>query len=76
MFTVPKTTSNWGNEYSEMVGKAKYDIVKELGSDMYFDDDPGIIRAMRRLAIKDNYPCKFIKYGCWIEEYHVGANPK
>jgi len=69
MFTVPKCTENWGTEYYEQVGKAKYDIIKELESDMYFDDDPGLIRVMRRLAKKDNFHCKFIKYGCWIEQY-------
>ena len=76
MFTVPKCTDNWGTEYHEQVGKAKYDIIKELNSDIYIDDDPGLIRVMRRLAKADNFPCKFIKFGPWIEEYVKGANPK
>lgn len=69
MFTVPKCTDNWGNDYNEQVGKAKYDIIKELESDIYIDDDPGIIRVLRRLANKDDFHCKFLKYGPWIEQY-------
>lgn len=70
LFTVPKCTENWGDDYHNMVGKAKYDIIKELNTDLYIDDDPGIIRVLRKLALEDSFDCKFLKYGCWIEEYH------
>jgi hypothetical protein len=72
LFTVPKCTDNWGTDYQEKVGKAKYDIIKELDSDLYIDDDPGLIRVLRRLASEDGLNCKFLKYGPWIEEYHNG----
>lgn len=60
----------WGQVYCDVVGKAKYDILVDNKADIYLDDDPGIIRVMRRLAEKDGITSiKFIKYGCWIEEY-------
>lgn len=70
LFTVPKTVDNWGEDYHNGVGKAKYDIIREVNADLYIDDDPGIIRVLRKLADKDNFPCKFLKYGPWIEEFH------
>jgi hypothetical protein len=76
LFTVPKVTDTWGDAYSQMVGKAKYDIIKELETDLYIDDDPGIIRVCRDLAKQDDFHCKFLKYGPWLEEYHKGDNPK
>ena len=74
LLTVGKCTSNWGQEYCEMVGKAKFDILKEIKADIYFDDDPGLIREMRRLNEEAKLNIKMIKYGCWIEEYRPDVN--
>lgn len=70
VYNFPTVDGNsWGTAYTTAVGKAKYDILVDIKADMYWDDDPGIIREMRRLAHKDGNPMKFIKYGPWIEEY-------
>ena len=38
----------------------------KLGVEVYFDDDPAIIKVMRTLTDK----IKFIKYGSWVDEYY------
>jgi hypothetical protein len=69
LLTVGKCTSNWGDEYCEFVGKAKFDILVNVGADIYMDDDPGLIRVMRRLNNEAKLNIKMIKYGPWIEHY-------
>ena len=69
LLTVGKCTSNWGSEYCEMVGKAKYDVLCSIDADIYIDDDPGLIRVIRRLAEADGFSIKCMKYGPWIQEY-------
>jgi len=56
----------WKKAYVDKVAKQKVDIMLKLGIDIYFDDDPAIIRVMRSMTDK----IKFVKYGSWIEEYY------
>mgnify|MGYP001252619800 FL=1 len=74
LLTVGKCTSNWGQEYCEKVGKAKYDILKDIKADVYIDDDPGLIRVIRRLVLADGLSLKCLKYGPWIQEYIPAVN--
>jgi len=60
----------WGKEYVDAVAKAKLGVCIERDIDVYFDDDPAIIRVMRELqqrSFPDSH-IKFLKYGAWIEE--------
>ena len=56
----------WKKDYCDAVAKAKVDIMLKLGVEVYFDDDPAIIKVMRTLTDK----IKFIKYGSWVDEYY------
>jgi len=56
----------WKKDYVDTVAKAKVELMLKLGIEVYFDDDPAIIRVMRTLTDK----IKFIKYGPWIKEYY------
>jgi len=56
----------WKKSYVDPVAKAKVEVMLREGIDVYFDDDPAIIRVMRQLTDK----VKFIKYGPWIDEYY------
>lgn len=56
----------WKKEYVDKVAKMKVEKMLKLKIEVYFDDDPAIIRVMRTLTDK----IKFIKYGPWIEEYY------
>ena len=61
-----KTTgADWGYAYCIPVAKAKVKVMLELGIDLYFDDDPTIIKVMRKLTDK----IVFVKYGPWFEAY-------
>jgi len=63
---VSVAATSWGKKYVDAVAKAKVDIMLQEGIEVYFDNDPAIIRVMRSLTDK----IKFIKYGPWIEEYY------
>ena len=72
----------WGKDYVDEVARAKLNVLNEIGAEVYFDDDPAIIRVMREMHEQDlkefektdgehllSY-IKFIKYGTWIEEWY------
>ena len=59
-------TGDWKKAYCDPVAKGKVEVMLNLGIDVYFDDDPAIIRVMRKLTKK----IKFVKYGPWIKEYY------
>lgn len=72
LMNIPNSKDNWGPNYTDKVAYEKYHVLKEIGADIYFDDDPGIIRSLRELYNTDFITDKkiiFIKYGPWIEEY-------
>jgi hypothetical protein len=56
----------WKKDYCDATAKAKVDIMLREGIEVYFDDDPAIIKVMRTLTDK----IKFIKYGSWVDEYY------
>ena len=65
----------WKKAYCDATAKAKIDLMIKLGVEVYFDDDPAIINAMRNLVKTEEYKdlaghIKFIKYGTWVEEYY------
>lgn len=60
-----KGGADWGYDYCIPVAKTKVRVMLELGIDLYFDDDPTIIKVMRKLTDK----ITFVKYGPWFEEY-------
>jgi len=66
LITISVAANKWGKEYVDAVAKAKVEVMLKEGIEVYFDNDPAIIRVMRTLTDK----IKFIKYGCWIEEFY------
>ena len=56
----------WKKDYCDAVAKAKVEIMLKKGIEVYFDDDPAIIKVMRTLTDK----IKFIKYSSWVDEYY------
>lgn len=69
---------SWDKDYVDPVARAKLDKCYELKIDVYFDDDPAIIRVMRELHKKDitempydSIPfIYFMKYGPGIMEFY------
>ena len=72
----------WGKDYVDEVSREKLNVLYEIGAEVYFDDDPAIIRVMRELHEQDLKDfaktdkvnlmpyIKFLKYGTWIEEWY------
>jgi len=68
----------WGKEYVDDVARKKLNVIYDIGAEVYFDDDPAIIRVMREMHEQDIKDCqseiptfiKFMKYGNWIEELY------
>jgi len=56
----------WGKAYVDEVAKTKVAVLLKNDVEVYFDDDPAIIRVMRTLTDR----IKFLKYGPWIEEVY------
>ena len=65
---IPVEVANglWKKDYVDAVAKVKVEVMLRLGIEVYFDDDPMIVKVMRTLTDK----IKFIKYGTWVEEYY------
>ena len=73
---------SWGKDYVDPVARAKLDVLYQIEAEVYFDDDPAIIRVMRELHQQDLKEfektddvwlmpyIKFMKYGSWIEEWY------
>ena len=70
LYPVQVAIDAWGLDYCVPVAMAKLDIMRALKVDVYFDDDPLIIRALRLM----DSGIKFMKLGYVIEEYN-GTNP-
>lgn len=71
-------SGKWGKEYVDDVARQKLDVCYKCDIEVYFDDDPAIIRVMRELhamdvGAMDGTPefIKFIKYGAWLEEVYI-----
>jgi len=59
-----------GRAFEEEVAHRKFELLKKLKIDVYFDDNPTIVRALRKLAEEEGIQTiKFVKYGGWIEPY-------
>lgn len=56
----------WGKSYCEPTAKAKIEIMLSLDIEVYFEDDPSIVKLMRSMTDK----IKIIHYGTWITEYN------
>jgi hypothetical protein len=63
---------NWknGKDYVEPVVKAKVKVMRKLGIEVYFDDDPAIVRRMREIIKRRHWGIKVLHYGPWLEEYY------
>lgn len=64
--TVEGPQNAWGADYVDIVAARKVEVMLEHGIEVYFDDDPAIIRVMRGLTDK----IKFLKFGPWFEEVY------
>lgn len=65
-----KGTGNWGKAYVDPTAKSKMKVIADNNIDVYFDDDPAVVRRMRQIAENTNVHCKIIHFGPWIEEYY------
>ena len=70
LIPIQVATNAWGEDYAMPIAKAKLEKVLEEGIEVYFEDDPMIVRFMRELLTgKRNDSVKIIKYGPWVKEY-------
>ena len=74
MAPVMVARGKWEKEYVDPVAEAKLERCYELDIDVYFDDDPAIVRRMRELNAEDMEKGKrkvvALKYGPWIDEFY------
>ena len=57
----------WGQYYVKAVARLKLKKMKLLQIDVYYDEDPEIVREMRRLVKRDALKIAIIHYGPWLE---------
>lgn len=74
-----ESINKWGKAYVDPVARAKLNIIYENDVQVYFDDDPAIIRRMREMHLEDLEDAymsphapytAFMKWGPWIEEIY------
>jgi len=64
-FLPVRIKGGWGKAYCEPVARTKIEAMLSLGIEVYFEDDPSIVKLMRVMTDK----IKIIHYGTWITEY-------
>lgn len=57
----------WGKTYVDKVSEIKLEIMQELGIEVYIDEDPEIVRKMRKIIEAHDLKIKVLHYGPWIE---------
>ena len=76
LITISIATNKWGREYVDPVAEAKLRIILAYRIDVYFDDDPAIVRRMRELieewCVREEYGYRpvILKYGPWLREWY------
>ena len=76
LITISVATDKWGKEYVDPVAEAKLQIILAYRIELYIDDDPAIVRRMRKLIEERNvleeygYKPVILKYGAWIREWY------
>lgn len=63
---ITQVGGSWGKEYVDAVAEEKIKLMEKEGIEVYFDDDPAVVRKMRELTDK----IKVLRYGSWTEEYY------